>query len=175
MQVWWHRWHWMGEAWTKKPRLALGVCTLQCAKDFICIIPLSPHWKPIHILTDGWGEIAIERSQVICSRSYPYLDSEPVTRPWQFHFGFYVLDHFPVKQRRGGEEQNLGGCLTVHSANIHSTRTCQALLSAGTILGSRDHQRIPVSLHMEFPFCLEGDGERKEEIDFAEWVGRFTV
>lgn len=102
----------------------------------LCSVPSTLSALSCSVLTGGLfissltvGEIATERSQVICSRSYPYLDGEPATGPWQFHFGFYVLDHFPVKQRRGGEEQNLGGCLEVHSANIHSTRTCQAPLS----------------------------------------------
>lgn len=97
----------------------------------------------------------------------------------EFHFGFYVLDHFPVKQRRRGEEQDWGGCLEAHSANIRSTRTCQALPSARHCARhrgcSRDHQRTPVPLRMEFPFYLETDGERNEDTDFAERVGRFTI
>lgn len=71
------------------------------------------------------GEIAFKRSQIMCSKSYPDLDGEPVIEPWQF----YILDHIPIKQGKVREEQNLRGCLGIRSTHIHSINTHQASLN----------------------------------------------
>lgn len=102
-RVWWRRWHWLsGRSVNKEPRSALGVCTVLSA------VFLSVLSRSLFTASFTAGEMLIRRSQVICSRSSPDLDGEPVIGLWQFHFSIYIFYYIPVKQGKGGKEQNLG-------------------------------------------------------------------